>query len=237
MVGGMIPPMPVYKHAVHIAARTGLPADDSVNTLYTRTPAAATDGQLDAIMGIISTYYTNIPSGHAASPSYYYSADRDPASNACRIDTYLMPSTRGDIGTPVRALHFTWSPNPGSTVPLPDQVAVCQSYQASVVGVVNPRRYKGRFFLGPLNNGSMYESSGGLGAQTVNAEMRTIMNLNAQQVLGIALEALSSSPRWVQWSSADWVARDVVQASVDERFDTQRRRLQPSGFRDRVVIA
>lgn len=228
--------MPVYKLSTHIPARTGLPKDDSVNSLYFRTAGTLTTGDLDAMIGVLSAFYTTRPTGFGLAISEYFSPDRDPSTNAVRTDAYLMPGSRGPIGTPVHSLGWTWAPNASNHQPLPDQVAVCMSYKASTVGVVNVRKYRGRIFLGPLSVDVLEEIAGGLGAQTVKPTFRGAINKSAQEVLGTAMEALSFAPRWVMWSGTDWTARDVIEVSVDERFDTQRRRLQPSGFRDKLPI-
>lgn len=233
----------VYKLTTHIPAITGLPRDDSINSLYFRTPAAASNADLDAMIGVLSAFYTTRPTGHGLAISEFYSPDRDATANAVRTDVYHIPSVRTlgphgypAYGTPIHALHWSWAPNASHHQPMPDQVAVAMSYRASTVGVVNVRKYRGRIFLGPFSGDVLEESAGSVAAQTVKADFIACVNLSAQEVLQTAMESLSASPRWVQWSPTDWAARDVVEVSVDDRFDTQRRRLERASSRSKLPI-
>lgn len=229
--------MPTYKHVIHIPARTGLPRDDAINTLYFQTPAALDNAGHNALSAIVASFYDHHPAGHGTGINDYMDPDRDVTTNAARVDAYLMPTTAGPLGAPVHSLPFTWSAPFANLQPLPDQDAVVMSYQGDMTGVTNARKHRGRIFLGPLQANSMQESAGGLGAQSVSGTMIAIIIASAQEILGVAAEALSTSPRWVMWSHTDWAARPVVQVSVDDRFDVQRRRAQKATSRVRGVVA
>lgn len=235
--------MPIYKAAVHIPARTGLPRDEAVNTLYFQSPASLTSGDMNALLGIVSTFYTHRPVGSGTSISDYISQDRDPTLNAARIDLYLAPATKltpegkqSPWGSPQHTLRFTWTAPTNAYQPLPDQVACVMSYRADLTGVINARKYRGRIFLGPLNALSMMEAASANGAQTVNQIMLNAIGGAAKEILHTAVESLSSGVKWVMFSQTDWAARTIVEVSIDDRFDTQRGRLVPSTGRFKFPI-
>lgn len=228
--------MPTYRLVAIIPSVSGLPRDASQNAFYFTTPSAMTTGNMDALAGVLSTFYSHHPASHGTGLNDYFAADRDETTGAFEIATYLMPSTPGPTGPPVRRLFTDWQAPSSPHQPLPDQVAVCMSYKAALGSSVLVNRFRGRIFLGPLNVLSMEESSTGGGPQTPSATFMDVILGDATEILQTAVEALSFSPRWSMWSQTDWVARPIIQASVDDRFDTQRRRLERAGTRLTVPI-
>lgn len=224
-----------YKFSVHIPARTGLPRDDAINSFYATPAGAVDDTDLSAAIACFENFYTLAPSGHGNSVSQFFSADRDPGSNKCRIDVYEIPATRGDLGTPIYSENFTWVPYSGSSTPLPDQVAACMSYDSIVPGATHLHRRRGRIFLGPLNSLPMAGGTTSTDPQSVAATYRSTVTAAAQE-LYTALQIPSPSWIWGQWSPTDWLVRGLKRVYMDDRFDTQRRRLERPSTRTVVVL-
>jgi hypothetical protein len=233
----------VYKFSAHIPARTGLPADDSVNSFYFKTASTITTANMAALIGVIDSFYAVAPTGHGLNVGGYYSNDRDPGSGKVRYDVYHLPAARTvgpkgfpAYGPPIYHLNTTWVPNAGSTTAQPDQVAMCLSYHSDYTAGPNLKRRRGRIFLGPLNTVVYANGTGSSSPQSVGSTVRATVLQAAVDFLQTAAEALSFAPRWQVWSPTDWASHDVIQASVDDRFDTQRRRLEKASIRDTVVI-
>lgn len=115
---------------------------------------------------------------------------------------------------------------------LPTEVALCLSYRAEMVSGGNPRRRRGRIYLGPFASSAGDTSTGRPTAACLLAVQ------TAAQVLIDASQA-STDYEWVVYSRADDPAetgtgtagRPVVAGYVDAAWDTQRRRGLDSGTR------
>lgn len=215
--------MTTVKASIHLAATTGLPRDDVVNTLYFTKTGTPSSGDYDALGLAISHFYNTTADGSALSIAGYLGRDRDYGTNHCKTQFYVVPSSPGPTGSPVHT--YSWSLiDPGVHVTLPDQVAVVNSYHSDLTGVTNPKRRRGRIFLGPLNILALEESGSALGAQTVSAGF--MADIIRSTTLILSAQTVSAGWTWVQWSPTDWTARTVDGGFVDDRFDTQRRRLE-----------
>lgn len=119
---------------------------------------------------------------------------------------------------------------------LPDELAICLSYNAQYESGAEPRRRRGRIYLGPwasnVNDTTL--------RRVTAAAVTTISN--AAQTFLDASQA-SSDYKWVVYSRKDdptevgtWDSgRPVVRAYVDNAFDIQRRRGFNSGSRTVVT--
>jgi hypothetical protein len=223
--------MPVYRLAAHIAALTGLPRDDSVNTFYFASGSAMDNGKLDSIAAYVDSFYNSNPAGHGTHVSDYYAWDRDRGSGKCSFKWYLMPGAPGPIGSPIHTSTWTFGSSVTSLQNLPDNDAACLSYRGDITGVTNLRRHRGRIFLGPLNSLALQNTgSANTVPQALSGTMIAVM-LGAAEEMAAAVAALSWSPAWHMWSPTDWVSRLITQVSVDDRPDSQRRRLERASSR------
>lgn len=225
--------MTIYKAQVHLASISALPRDDVVNTLYFFRASDATGAQLDQLGDDISNFYLTDSGTQAAPLKSYLAHDRDYGTNKCRVDFYLMPATPGRTGPPVRSRTFTLG-SPGTVQNLPQQDAVVLSFHGDLSGVTFPARHRGRIFLGPLNVTSMEEAAGGTAAQTVAALLQQDMGKAASHWLGSVAAGHGNS--WAVWSHTDWASHTVVGGWVDDRFDTQRRRLERTSGRTTYTV-
>lgn len=195
-----------YKAVVQLAAGSALPRDVSENVYFIEWSSGTPAGSdFDAACLAFAHFWNNAATGSVRAMYQYLARDRDYSTNACKTVFYQMPSTPGPTGSPAHSSPFTLL-NPGSgTVGLPDQVAVCNSFHASLTGVVtHPGRHRGRVFLGPPLMADLIRST----------------------TLILDTELAAANWNWVVFSRADWIGRTVSGGYVDDRFDTQRRRLE-----------
>lgn len=216
--------MPDYKVSVILAAGSGLPRDAVQNTMYYAFSTVPSSGQFDALGGVIRDFYTQFISGGTNRVKDYLADHLDHSSNAAKCLFYLMPGSPGPTGTPVHQFNWTLTAATSVGANLPDQVAVVNSFHGSLVGVINAARHRGRFYLGPLSTNALQLLSGTGAPNTVSATMATDVTKASQQYLSVAAAAVGWD--WRVWSQADWTPHSVVGGYVDDRFDTQRRRLE-----------
>lgn len=114
-------------------------------------------------------------------------------------------------GQPLYSKGYTydWSLPSG-----PGEVAVCLSYASSTTWDTSTRRRRGRIFCGPLANGVM------------QGERPATALITATIALGNALAAVGSGvgANWMIYSPSDATSAEIQTISVDNAWDTQRRR-------------
>lgn len=126
--------------------------------------------------------------------------------SGAEIRVYAMP----DGGQPVFRKSYAYALT-GMTGP--GEVALCLSYAAVDDWDLSTRRRRGRIFLGPLAGGQTGTS-------------RPAAPLIADVIeLGTLLKAVGGADAdWMIWSPTDGVASSIESVSVDNSWDTQRRR-------------
>lgn len=221
--------MPIMKAVVQLAANSALPRDASELTLFYSFTSTPGTGALDSIASLVAAFFNNTSvSGVSASVGSRLAKDRDYSTNACKVVWYTMPSTAGPTGPPFHVSSWTLTA-PGTVINLPDQVAVVCSYHSDLTGVsTHIGRHRGRFYIGPLNELAMNSGTGSVAPQTVSASFMTDIGLEAKTQLR---DNTATYATWVQFSRTDWTGRAVTAGFVDDRFDTQRRRLQRADSR------
>lgn len=117
-------------------------------------------------------------------------------------------------------------------VPLPEEVAVCLSYQALHVGGDLPRR-RGRIYLGPLTSQAVDGVVPWTGPTRVSSVLRNTI-LGAAQIM--QSECAASDFEWRVFSTMDGAAFKIVQFFVDDAFDTIRGRGGAPSQRDSLPI-
>lgn len=197
--------MPTVRALVEIPNISALPEDVATNTWHFLTDNLL-QATLDAIHAELETFYQAIDTylsprcGTTATVTYYDLGD---------------PTPRVPIFTDTIALSIN-----GAQDALPDEVAICMSFQQNAQSGVNQARARGRLYLGPLG-----DSSSGTTATTSNRPVAAALT-----AIAAAGDALMSAGgplvdwEWVVYSpTADDVA--IVQNGwVDNAYDTQRRR-------------
>lgn len=107
----------------------------------------------------------------------------------------------------------------------PGEVALCLSYAAVTDWETTTARRRGRLFLGPLS------------VSTITGPRPTQTLITAALDLGVALEAAAAPGEvWQVYSTVDQVGATIQSISVDNAWDTQRRRgLSPTTREVRTV--
>lgn len=200
---------------VSIPLDNGLPEDNIVNTWH----FDGDDGLVDAI------YHAHVMT-HLTT---FYQA----------IDTVLFP---GSVNTPATVKIYdmrdatprvpeyedTITLNPEGNAPLPNEVALCLSFQADAVSGVSQARRRGRIFLGPITV-TAYESVASHSRPT--ATVRNAVAAAADTMLTALGEEPGPKVSWSIYSpttdltsSIDDAFNDVQNGWVDNAWDIQRRR-------------
>jgi hypothetical protein len=144
-----------------------------------------------------NTIYPSSVVGTVATVTTYDMADPEPRSPL-------------DIST------FNIAPAAGTAHP--SDVSICLSYRADYPSGANRARRRGRIYLGPLlaATGTTITGQGLRVSATAIAAIRTGAEL---------LDTVITTPiEWAMWSQTDGVARPIVEASIDNQFDTRRSR-------------
>jgi hypothetical protein len=204
---------------VTFANVTALPEDNIVNTWHVLADDA-TAGGLAAALGIAATrlidFYT-AGAGTADKVSSYFTNKISNTADAHHIKAY-------DLTTPsprVPIIDATFSRvAAASATRVPDEVALCLSYQADKVAGTPQSRRRGRIYLGPLNGQAQNAGDGTLPATAF---------MNAVAARAAALAGASDTDAewtWVVHSAKYGTDATVTNGWVDNAFDTQRRRGQ-----------
>jgi hypothetical protein len=219
-----------------MTANSGRPADTDEITLSFQRASVATSADFDNLLVDIQAFFNSTFVGQHHPISDYLSYDRDYVASHCKVDFYHRPVTAGPILSPVATRSWTLSAPAAGKQSLPDQVAVVNSFHADLSGVptsdgtTRPQaRRRGRFYLGPLNTLALQGVAGAVAAQVVSSDL---MN----DLVGSSRAWLLNAPAangwvWEVWSKTDWAGHPVVGGFVDDRFDTQRRRLEVADSR------
>lgn len=163
---------------------------------------------------------------------------RDPGSVAVEV-ARVEPGNPGESDDSVTKLigRIVNGDTFGSTntgIPLPSEAAVAMSFAGNLVGVpeeslgglIRPAaRRRGRLFLGPWNAGQV-ASDPSSGRPIVEATLRTAILTNYASLINSVNGAGQDAGkvRHVVYSRASGLVFPVQEVSVDDAFDTQRRR-------------
>jgi hypothetical protein len=191
---------------VKLAAATGLPADDVLNTWnFDGDEVDWPDVAADLIQ-----FYNDML--HA-----FISSDISRAPLACQVRIFTPSIITGVMGPARLIVPFTLDP-PGPAVEtrLPEEVAVALSFHADKT---DPRQ-RGRVFCGPLNQLVMQSGGGGNLLSRVDPDFCTNLGISAE---AFRVDNEPDHP-WVVWSRADLALYEVTGGWVDNAFDTIRSR-------------
>lgn len=169
--------------------------------------------------------------------SWYFDDDEDPGTNLPLIAAELEAnyddlrlSFGNTIATNGHLIEFYKLSDPTPRVPvythgwnfsgatgtssMPQEVAICLSFQAAKVSGLPQARRRGRIYFGPL---------AGV-AETSGRPTSTLINNVAAFGQALLSESNISDWTWVVYSGVNNSAADVQSGWVDNSFDTQRRR-------------
>lgn len=211
----------VVQHAFQ--GTSGLPEDRFVNTFHV-VPATTdlTSGQLESLATAtkeffkpaassgLSAYYSNRVLGIGRTVRIYDLADTKPRAPIYEFTDSAVP----------------WTSQASNSIP--NEVALCLSYEAPQVSGTPQARRRGRIYLGPFNTGTFSGNSYTDECRPVTAVMTAM--LAAAQVYWDACAAAGAA--WCVYSPSNDTGQNggagsaaiITSISVDNSFDTQRRR-------------
>lgn len=236
----------LYKTVVEFQPTTGLPEDVVTNTFHLGTVNPASALELTNWHAAVVAFFAEAPSGGGLPLDNYLSAEISRVNHP-KVTTYEYDFTAPQVDKRGRQYWLTGSPIKESTYAgvgaaasagaAPGQVAVCLSYHGDLTGLhesipgapagpegdTHPKaRRRGRLFIGPLNQSAVQAgsaparpSAGLIGSLTAAADK---LEVDSSLVQGAGSGWAVFSP-----TSGSWVL--VEGGWVDNRFDTQRRRL------------
>lgn len=204
---------------VEIPRDTTLPADIAINTFHFLTPGDVASSGAD-ISTALETFYLAVDA--------YLSAN---VGTSWSLKVYDLE----DASPRVPVFEDTMGPfTPGVGQGLPEEVAVCLSYEAAAVSGQNQARRRGRIYLGPLDADLAVNTVAGR-TTVASAAMTAI----ASAASGLAGGNPLTDPIWCVFSPttagpAPWSAGvlstafyAIASGYIDDQFDTQRRRESP----------
>jgi len=135
------------------------------------------------------------------------------AQNNHTVKYSVLPGTPPNYPFEEDTFNLTTAP---SGTALPDEVAVCLSFQGSRGAGFPQARRRGRIYFGPLATV----------AATGNRPATALLTLMGTTALTLMTDvnALGAGYGWVVWSPTDGSAVEVTNGWIDNAFDTQRRR-------------
>lgn len=199
--------------SVTLRHRTLLPKDVSINTFHLSAPDTS-QATLDAIALAIERFYRTPYDVDSDAVGSFISNVVLRASGSIEIYDWADPSPR----VPIAFYPMELAAN-GVTSSLPNEVALCVSWQGDRQSGVNQARRRGRIFLGPLSTNAT----------------TTVANEPARPATAFIIAARRASERLVTelsedevrlavWSRVSSQLTPVTNGWVDNDFDTQRRR-------------
>lgn len=197
-----------------------IPKDRFVNTWhFTGTDSAATMAAQAKVL--LHAFYAQVPSGAAVAVGAYMAPYLSRAFGDTTFQAYDLADPEPRV--PILTAGEQIAPASGATSSLPNEVAICLSYQAARISGLPQARRRGRVYIGPLGNGAA------AGGTTVAATLDPTFNLVLRSAALAMRVAGTAGTSWGVRSRVGSVTRVVTDGWVDDAFDTQRRRgLGPS---------
>lgn len=179
---------------------SGLPEDYTMNTWHIDTTGAALAGAV-AFQSDVTQFYLAIDS---------YLASTCEGTIAFRAYDMSEPTPR----VPILIDGMAATPGTGT---LPQEVALCSSFQGDRVSGIPQSRRRGRVYIGPLAVAALNDAAGRPASAFVTALA------DATEALLLASIA-DGAYDWVVYSPTDDALVPIDNGWVDNAFDTQRRR-------------
>jgi hypothetical protein len=207
--------MPLVRVQVSFQGKSGLPRDQYVNTFFFQGSLAPAGGFLPLITGVIGLY-TSTPAGGSQAVMARMSALTDDNNVVVKVydqaaAPHSPPLQTESVGLP----GF----GGGSGSPLPTELAACLSYRAHFPTSVDPKRRRGRIYIGPLQQGSLQVSP------TTEAILAPAFCDDLTRAAGdMAAVCNTAGYDWSVFSRANGVAYSIDEVWVDNAVDIQRRR-------------
>lgn len=216
--------MPQYLTVVSIHKKSGIPADDCVNTFAWARATALDSAGADDITAMLSAFYM-VASAPAASAVAHWFGDCVDTAQDMDVDFYDITGHLGGTphGSPIfrRTIGFLVATG---TTSLPNELAVCLSFRSDYgtdvefgVGERPRARDRGRIYFGPLAQNVVTQDATTKEAYVVSATQISLVE---------AAKDMAADPdnTWCVWSRSRAALEAVVDVWCDDAFDVQRRR-------------
>jgi hypothetical protein len=135
------------------------------------------------------------------------------ASSSHEVKYTELPGTPPNYPFDEDTFNFASAP---AGVALPDEVAVCMSFQGDRTAGLPQARRRGRIYIGPLRTTALTSN------RPAAATLTTIAN--AATTLANSVAAIAVTSYWAVWSQTNQTAVPLVDGWLDNACDTQRRR-------------
>lgn len=228
-----------YRAVLTLPARSGITQDNIEMTLCFKSDTVSpTTTDFDNLRNDIKSFFHTTPTGGSGNVGSYMSYAIN--ASACRIDVYNIPPLLASMGSPDYTSSWTFTlGGTSSTSHVPQEVACCVTFEADMTDVpvaegdTRPQQsHRGRIYLGPIQDNAVTINVT-TGVPRPSATMIDDILKAAKQFLGTA----AAGHGWHQaiHSRKLWDAFPVIEVSVDDAFDTQRRRGQAPTARTRLA--
>lgn len=212
----------MLKATVVLPYTTNLPRDVSTNTFWFGYPLIG-PGDPEEVAEWLEEFYIGPVNGPTV--GQFLSGVISRATDACRVEIY--DTTRPAPNPPIHTHTFTLPANT-TTLNLPNEVAVCASFQAPVMPGQPQARRRGRIYVGPLKV-NVAEGDHTVAPRPGGVFVDTLVGA-CERLAGH--EGPSPGNRWIVWSTVNQSGAAVTNGWVNNEFDTQRRRQPAESARD-----
>lgn len=234
---------------VILPAASGLIKDAVVNTFTFQAGAELGASEYADIDSLLASFYTSIATGATLAVGSYIGASVSRTANVVtkhyRVEDHLAGTPAGSPDFVGNLGHLPVPPG-GVTAAFPAEVAIALAFHGPYgatpefgggVDHTRPRsRLRGRIYLGPLlANSFMYNVEGTTNRITVGTQPRTDF-LAAGKELFNGLRGMAPAVNWCVWSRKNADLAVISTLTVDDAFDTQRRRGQDPQVRTSVTV-
>lgn len=203
---------------------------------------------LTGVKTSIVDFYNGVASGALNAMADFLSPSLDASANGARIQIYDLTGHEGGAGVMGAPVHdSTWTLVPGVTVGYPSEVAFAITLEADAISQNveiadgadadnlpdRPRqRHTGRIYWGPLSSNTGTVADGAIRPASNIRDTARLAIDNLDEDLFVN----AGGARLGVWSRKDGVVRRVTHVSVDNAFDTQRRRGNKPTLRQRTAL-
>jgi len=225
--------MAVYRTTCALHSTSGLPADDCVTTYHWETDEANPTPAIAAkLNGHVAAAWNSVTAPGTTMPAVWLSSEISRVNNPTN-KTYAISG-----GSPLATNNWLSIAANADASAFPSEVALCLSYNADLTDVLEEApddadpdtrperpasRRRGRIYIGPL-----IQQAGGATAPAKPQSAFIDCLLGMGDFLATPTDAALTAvnARWVIYSNAGLFGTtyQVIRVTVDDAFDTQRRR-------------
>lgn len=214
---------------VSLQDRDVLPRDEYVSSFWLTQVDAASVIDFNGVKDALTAFYTGTVTG--VGMHNWLSPCLSLGSSTIKMYDMSQPKE----SPPIDSVFMTLTPAAGVGVGLPNEVACCLTLHAIPQPGVPRQSWRGRIYLGPLNTNCLDGDSGstseGVNVQHSRPKATFIQAVRAggESLHGALLAANAS---WVIYSRTRQTMYPVKDISIDDAWDTQRRR----GLRPTIAV-